>query len=82
MAATTSLALASGNSDAIRFAAGPMMTPQHDAAYWDAVTTGFNFAEADQVPPAQFKRVLWTGLMDGKPYPAIRQQPSARTRQE
>jgi hypothetical protein len=52
------------------------MTPQHDAAYWDAVTIGFNFAEADQVPPAQFNRVLWTGLMGGKAYPAMRPQPS------
>ena len=67
--ASTTLALAQGSND-VRFAAGPIVTPRHDAAYWDAVTTGFDFSEADQVPPARFNRVLWTGLMGGKPYPA------------
>jgi len=56
----------------IRFAAGPIIQPQHNAAYWDQVTAGFDFSEADQVPPAQFNRVLWEGLMGGKPYPALR----------
>jgi hypothetical protein len=60
----------------VRFAAGPVVTPQHDAAYWDAVTAGFDFSEADQVPPAQFNRVLWTGLMNGKPYPTLGGQAS------
>ena len=59
----------------VRFAAGPKITPQHDAAYWDSATAGFDFSEADQVPPAQFNRVLWTGLMGDKPYPALRGQP-------
>jgi YVTN family beta-propeller protein len=65
---STSLALA-GTGTPVRFAAGPVITPKHDAAYWDAVTAGFDFSEADQVPPAQFNRVLWTGLMNGTPYP-------------
>jgi YVTN family beta-propeller protein len=73
--ATTSLALA-GGSNGVKFAAGPMIAPQHDAAYWDSVTAGLNFAEADRVPPAQFNRVLWTGLMAGKPYPVVRTRPS------
>jgi hypothetical protein len=60
----------------VRFAAGPAVKPQHDAAYWDVVTNGFNFAEADQVPTAQFNRVLWTGLMGGNPYPVLRGQTS------
>src|SRR5262249_34969851 len=68
--ATTSLALAQGDHG-VRFAAGPTIAPQHDAAYWDAVTAGFDFSEADQVPPAQFNRVLWTGLMADKPYPVL-----------
>jgi YVTN family beta-propeller protein len=69
--ATTTLALAeTGNG--VRFAAGPTITPQHDAAYWDTVTAGFDFSEADQVPPAQFNRVLWAGLMGSQPYPALR----------
>ena len=68
--ATTTLSLAERGP--VRFAAGPAITPQHDAAYWDAVTAGFNFSEADQVPPAQFNRVLWKGLMGDKPYPGVR----------
>jgi YVTN family beta-propeller protein len=70
--ATTVLALAHSGSSPTRFAAGPALAPQHDAAYWDKVTAGFNFAEADQVPPARFNRLLWEGLMGGKPYPVAR----------
>jgi YVTN family beta-propeller protein len=66
--ATASLALVSGQQP-IRLAAGPVITPAHDAEYWDRVTAGFDFSEADQVPPALFNRVLWTGLMGDKPYP-------------
>ena len=74
MLATTTVALATGTASGVRFAAGPMITPQHDAAYWDGVTTGFDFSVADQVPPAQFNRILWVGLMGDKPYPALRRR--------
>jgi hypothetical protein len=73
--ATTTLALAEGKNG-VRFAAGPIIEPKHNAAYWDSVTAGFDFSEADQVPTAQFNRVLWTGLMGDKPYPALRGQAS------
>src|SRR5258708_38252169 len=67
---TTTLALAdTGNG--VRFAAGPIVTPKHNAAYWAKVTAGFDFSDADEVPPAQFNRVLWKGLMGNKPYPAL-----------
>ncbi len=75
---TTTLALAWDGPEGVRWAAGPKITPKHDAAYWDGVTVGFNFSEADQVPPAQFNRVLWTGMMGNKPYPALRGRPSSR----
>ena len=65
----TSLAL-----NDVKFAAGPDIKPQHDAAYWTKVTAGFDFSEADQVPVAQFNKVLWAGLMGHKPYPALRGQ--------
>jgi YVTN family beta-propeller protein len=68
---TTSMPLATRGAP-VRFAAGPRITPAHDAAYWDSVTVGFDFSEADQVPPALFNRVLWTGLMNGRPYPDSR----------
>lgn len=67
---TTTLALASSGTNPVRFAAGPVITPKHNAEYWDNVTVGFDFSEADQVPTAQFNRVLWSGLMGNKPYPA------------
>jgi YVTN family beta-propeller protein len=69
--ATTTLALAR-EDNGVRFAAGPNVEPKHSAAYWDEVTAGFDFSQADQVPPAQFNRVLWTGLMGSRPYPALR----------
>jgi hypothetical protein len=71
--ATTTLALAEGDNG-VTFAAGPTVKPKHNAAYWAKVTAGFDFSEADQVPTAQFNRVLWTGLMGNKPYPALRGQ--------
>jgi YVTN family beta-propeller protein len=56
----------------LRYAKGPMIRPKHDAAYWEKVTAGFDFSEADQVPVAQFNRLLWSGLMGDAPYPALR----------
>lgn len=53
----------------IRYAAGPTVKPKHNASYWDRVTAGFNFAEADAVPTAKFHQVVWKGLMGGKPFP-------------
>src|SRR5262249_51171324 len=70
--ATTMLALSDRGDGNVRYARGPMIQPQHTAAYWDQVTAGFDFSEADQVPPAQFNRVLWEGLMGDKPYPIER----------
>lgn len=58
--------------EGLTFAPGPVLYPVHDAAYWDKATAGFNFDEADMVPPAIFNRVVWSGLMSGKPYPTIR----------
>jgi len=78
---TTTLASAEPRNR-VRFVAGPVITPKHDAAYWDAVTAGFDFSEADQVPTAQFNRVLWTGLMGSKPYPAKPDQTSGTKHQQ
>ena len=65
----TALARAPGGLGA-RFAKGVAVAPKHDARYWARVTAGFDFSDADRVPPARFNRVLWTGLMGGRPYPA------------
>jgi hypothetical protein len=56
----------------VRFAKGPDVKPRHGARYWAKVTAGFDFSDADLVPPARFNKVLWTGLMGKKPYPALR----------
>jgi YVTN family beta-propeller protein len=69
--ANTMMALAPGQQG-VRFAAGPLVKPRHDAAYWAKATAAFDFSKADQVPTAQFNRVLWSGLMGGTPYPTLR----------
>jgi YVTN family beta-propeller protein len=55
----------------VRFAKGPDVKPRHGAGYWAKVTAGFDFSDADRVPPVRFNKVLWDGLMSGKPYPAL-----------
>jgi hypothetical protein len=62
------------NGRGVKFATRPDITPKHDAAYWAQVTAGFNFDEADQVPVAQFNKILWEGLKGDTPYPALRGQ--------
>ena len=69
MLATTTLARAPGGLG-VKYASGPMVRPKHSARYWAKVTAGFDFSDADRVPPARFNRVLWRGLKGGKPYPA------------
>jgi YVTN family beta-propeller protein len=67
---STSLNLAQGKQ-AVKFAQGPIIKPKHNAAYWARVTAGFDFSDADRVPPARYNRVLWKGLMGSKPYPKM-----------
>ena len=45
------------------------MKPKRNARYWSRVTAGLDFSGADQVPPERFNRIVWRGLMGGKPYP-------------
>ena len=66
--ATTTLAQAPGGLG-VKLARGPMVKPKHDARYWAKVTAGFDFSDADRVSPARFNRVVWRGLMRGKPFP-------------
>jgi YVTN family beta-propeller protein len=44
----------------------------HPAAYWAAMTHGYNWSKEDDVPTNQFNIVLWRGLEPGKPYPLKR----------
>jgi YVTN family beta-propeller protein len=67
---SSQLATVSGGSG-VQFAAGPRVKPKHSAGYWAKATAGFDFSDADRVPPAKFNKVLWKGLMRGKPYPTL-----------
>jgi len=66
----------------VQFARGKDVKPKHDALYWAKVTAGFDFSDADRVPPAKFNRVLWTGLMGRKPYPARTGRPDTDDRDD
>lgn len=55
--------------DSTRYATGPDLRPAHDAAYWDAMTRGFDFSVEDRVPFDLYNHVLWAGLKGGTPYP-------------
>jgi YVTN family beta-propeller protein len=68
---TTLLAQGESGKQAVTFAQGPNVKPKHNAAYWARVTAGFDFSDADRVPPARFNKVLWTGMMGSKPYPTM-----------
>jgi hypothetical protein len=73
-AAVASTVLKSSNlqlPSGISWAHGPDLRPKHDATYWARVTRGFDFSDADRVPPLRFNQVLWKGLMGKRPYPAL-----------
>jgi DNA-binding beta-propeller fold protein YncE len=66
---TTMVARRDGGLGA-KLASGPVVKPKHGAKYWERVTKGFDFSDADRVPPEKFNRVVWRGLMNGRTYPA------------
>jgi len=66
----TQLAQAPGGLG-VRFARGADVKPKHDADYWAKATAGFDFSDADRVPPDKFNRVLWKGMMGGRSYPTL-----------
>jgi len=41
----------------------------HNAAYWARVTKGLDFSDADRVDPLLYNRILWKGMMHGRPLP-------------
>jgi hypothetical protein len=66
---STALAAAPGGLG-VKYAAGPVVKPKHGAKYWAKATAGFDFSDADRVPPSRFNRILWRGLKGGQAYPA------------
>jgi hypothetical protein len=61
----------------VKFTAGADVKPKHDAKYWAQRTVGFDFSDADRVPPGKFNKVIWKGLMGGKRYPTVVSHPIA-----
>jgi YVTN family beta-propeller protein len=43
----------------------------HNAAYWEKVMKGQNFAREDDLDVGRFNRALWQGLMGSTPYPVV-----------
>ncbi|MDD2876665.1 MAG: bifunctional YncE family protein/alkaline phosphatase family protein [Acidiphilium sp.] len=41
----------------------------HLAAWWAAKTSGYDWHVEDHIPAAAYDRILWEGMMPGKPYP-------------
>ena len=66
----TQLAQAPGGFG-VPFARGGDVKPKHSAEYWAKATAGFDFSDADRVPPDKFNRVVWKGMMGRKPYPTL-----------
>ncbi|HXY24447.1 MAG TPA: beta-propeller fold lactonase family protein [Candidatus Acidoferrum sp.] len=44
----------------------------HNAAWWAAKTKGMDFRKEDLNDPGAFNRIIWEGMMGGKPYPTTR----------
>jgi hypothetical protein len=55
----------------IELAKGPVVKPRHNALYWANATQGFDFSDADRVPPLLYNEVLWKGVKGDKPYPKV-----------
>ena len=47
-------------------------TTTRTAAYWREKMKGFDFSAEDRNDPAVFNRVVWEGMMPGRPYPQSR----------
>ena len=57
-----------------KVAGGPVnpRKPTHSASWWAAKTRGFDFRTEDRIDAQAFNRILWSGLMGNRPYPASR----------
>jgi len=43
--------------------------PTHDGEYWAKATEGMDFEREDAIDAERYNRILWAGLMGGRPYP-------------
>jgi hypothetical protein len=49
---------------------GALLRPARPASYWIGKTKGLDFTAEDRVDAVAYNRLLWKGLMAGRPYPA------------
>jgi hypothetical protein len=54
----------------VQFAAGPNLEPTHNAQYWAAKTSSFDFSGEDRVPAELYNKILWEGIK-GTPAPVV-----------
>jgi hypothetical protein len=66
---STTLDGGTGSIEGVPFARGANVRPKHGAQYWASRTAGLDFSDADRLPTGRFNKVIWDGLMGGKPYP-------------
>ncbi|RFB81495.1 phosphoesterase [Methylovirgula sp. 4M-Z18] len=45
------------------------LKPTHDVRYWARATKGMDFSVEDKIDAVGYNKILWAGLMSGKPYP-------------
>lgn len=54
------------------FAGLDTLFPAQSAAYWAKQTEGFDWTAEDRVPADLYNQILWEGVTNGTPYPAVR----------
>jgi DNA-binding beta-propeller fold protein YncE len=55
---------------------------RHPAAWWQKRLGGMDYEEEDKLDTPRFNRVLWQGVMGGRPYPARRSGKNLRENRE
>ena len=53
-------------------ASAPIERPSHPASWWAQRTRGMDFTRRDTADAQAYNRILWEGLMGGRPYPGVR----------
>ncbi len=70
--ATPSPLLSSTKLPLPKATAAAKLAPTHGAAYWAEKTRGMDFSAEDRLDSAVYNKILWEGLMGGRPYPRAR----------
>jgi YVTN family beta-propeller protein len=71
--ASPSLKVTGLNTAGMKFVQGagidPNLRPTHDQDWWAQRTKGYDWSSEDRIPAAAYNRVLWQGIMGGRPFP-------------